>query len=101
MKLIVPSNFGAPLTYANSRGTGGAAYPQTLADTTIPSDTEVIVMLVEKCNSGNYGYVRPGLVAHQGFDGADKVFSFEFGMALDGKLGVSKRICEEPVGLLT
>jgi hypothetical protein len=57
--------FGASLSYADRHGTGGAATPQILADTMIPSDAEVIVMLSQECSDGSCGYIRPGAVAHR------------------------------------
>lgn len=79
--------FGASLSYANCDGTGGAASPQILADKVIPSDSEVIVMLDRECSGGSCGYVRPGAVAHHGFDGAEKIFLIEFSMPMDGENG--------------
>ncbi|TAQ87470.1 hypothetical protein B7494_g4209 [Chlorociboria aeruginascens] len=84
---VVDLNFGASLAYANCDGTGGSSTPQILADTTIPSDAEVIVMLSQQCRENDCGYVRPGAVAYHGFDGADKLFLMEFSMPLDGERG--------------
>lgn len=62
---LLNSKFGASLFYANRKGTGGATGPQILADTTLPSDAEVIVMLGEDCSDGGCGYTRPGSIAHR------------------------------------
>ncbi|CAD6442185.1 96f09121-de62-402b-b8d4-8d082bf913ba [Sclerotinia trifoliorum] len=78
--------YGASLSFVDSNGTGGASSPQILADTTLPSDSEIIVMLDEECNN-DCGYVRPGSVAYHGFNGANKVFLLEFSMPIDGTTG--------------
>ncbi|QSZ37493.1 hypothetical protein DSL72_008591 [Monilinia vaccinii-corymbosi] len=78
--------YGASLSFTNDHGTGGASSPQVLADITLPSDSEVVVMLDEECKN-DCGYVRPGSVAYHGFNGADKVFLLEFGMPMDGTAG--------------
>lgn len=60
-------------------------------------------MLSQECKDGSCGFIRPGTVAHRkktlivgrnpslmqidGFDGADKVFLFEFSMPMDGTSG--------------
>lgn len=62
---VFDNEFGASLVYANQQGTGGAATPQILADTTIPSDSEVIIMLGADCSDGSCGFTRPGTVAHR------------------------------------
>ncbi|PMD38099.1 hypothetical protein L207DRAFT_61110 [Hyaloscypha variabilis F] len=80
---VFTDTFGASLAYANSAGTAGASSPQKLADTTIPSGSEIAVMLGEACNGDDCGYFQPGSVAYHGFDGADKVFLFEFMMPMD------------------
>ncbi|KAF7902776.1 hypothetical protein EAF00_002679 [Botryotinia globosa] len=78
--------YGASLSFVNSSGTGGASSPQVLADATLPSDEEIVVMLDEECNN-DCGYVRPGSVAYHGFNGANKVFLLEFSMPIDGRTG--------------
>ncbi|KAK0731131.1 putative TOS1-like glycosyl hydrolase-domain-containing protein [Lasiosphaeris hirsuta] len=75
--------FGNTLSYINSQAMGGAAEPQILADTTISSSHEVIVMTDKKCDSETCGYVQDGAVAYQGFAGADKTFVLEFSMPHD------------------
>ncbi|KAA8574864.1 hypothetical protein MFRU_002g04550 [Monilinia fructicola] len=79
--------YGASLSFVNGSGTSGASSPQILADTTLPSDAEVVVMLDQECSNNDCGYVRPGSVAYHGFNGADKVFLLEFGMPMDGTAG--------------
>lgn len=78
--------FGNSLSYASSDGTTGASSSEVLADTTLPSNTEVIIMTDAECD-GDCGYVRPGTVAYHGFDGSQKAFFFEFEMPLDGLTG--------------
>ncbi|KAI9648242.1 target of Sbf [Ciborinia camelliae] len=78
--------FGASLSFVNGSGSGGASSPQILADTILPSASEIVVMLDEECKN-DCGYVRPGSVAYHGFSGADKVFLLEFGMPADGTTG--------------
>ncbi|PQE20144.1 hypothetical protein CJF30_00001454 [Rutstroemia sp. NJR-2017a BBW] len=73
--------YGNSLSYVDSTGIGGADSPQVLADATLPSDVEVMIMLAEECESGSCGY------GSDGFDGADKIFLFEFGMPHDGSAG--------------
>ncbi|KAK3341073.1 putative TOS1-like glycosyl hydrolase-domain-containing protein [Lasiosphaeria hispida] len=75
--------FGNTLSYINSQAMEGAAKPEVLADTTIPSSHEVIVMTDKKCDSESCGYVQDGAVAYQGFAGADKTFLLEFTMPHD------------------
>lgn len=75
------------LSYVNSAGTGGAASSSILADITVPSNNEFIIMTDTPCANGDCGYFRPGSTAYHGFDGADKVFLFEFTMPLDGNTG--------------
>lgn len=100
---IFDENYGPSLSFINGNGTGGASSPQILADTTLPSDKEIVVMLGEECNN-DCGYVRPGSVSYRelpyqieifsitnilvdGFNGADKVFLLEFNMPSDGSTG--------------
>ncbi|KAH8787427.1 putative TOS1-like glycosyl hydrolase-domain-containing protein [Hyaloscypha sp. PMI_1271] len=75
--------FGASLAYVNSAGTAGASSPQKLADTIIPSGSEITVMLGQPCSANDCGYVQPGSVAYHGFGGADKVFLIEYMMPMD------------------
>jgi hypothetical protein len=77
------------LSYLNSAGTGGAASASVLADVVVPSNNEFTIMTDTVCANGDCGYVRPGSVAYHGFDGADKVFLFEFQMPLDGNTGTN------------
>ncbi|EPQ63263.1 Bgt-4399 [Blumeria graminis f. sp. tritici] len=65
----------------------GALSPQILANVTIPSDSEVIVMSGKTCQEGDCGYVRPGSVAYHGFGGPNKIFLMEFMMPRDDKRG--------------
>lgn len=63
--MMTSSIFGASISYVNSDGSDGAPSPQILADMTIPSDTEVIIMSGQKCQ-GDCGFVRPRSVAYRG-----------------------------------
>lgn len=80
--------FGNSLSYASTDGASGASSPQTLADTTLASSTEVVIMTDSECN-GDCGYVRDGTVAYHGFDGPSKAFFFEFEMPDDGQTSAS------------
>ena len=77
--------FGASLSYASCDGTCGAASPQILENTTLPSSAEVIIMTDRQCTADSCGYVRPGTVAYEGFDGDQKAFFFEFSMPDSGE----------------
>lgn len=79
--------FGSSLSYASSDGCTGSSSPQVLADTTLPSNAEVVIMTDSQCgdNDGECGYYRPGTVAYHGFIGTDKAFFFEFSMPDDGE----------------
>jgi hypothetical protein len=78
--------WGNSLSYLNRQGNGGAASAQTLRAGVLPSNKEFAIFSDRKCN-GDCGFYRPGSVAYHGFDGADKVFLFEFSMPLDGNRG--------------
>ena len=81
--------FGNSLSYASTDGCSGASSSQILADTTIPSNEEVVIMTDTKCTDSSCGFVRDGTVAYHGFDGASKAFFFEFEMPDDGKTASS------------
>lgn len=75
------TSFGMSLSYLSADGSTGAASPQTLEDTTIPSGTEFSIFSSTPCSSGSgCGYYRPGSVANHGFGGSQKLFMFEFEM---------------------
>ncbi|SMQ51106.1 unnamed protein product [Zymoseptoria tritici ST99CH_3D7] len=82
--------YGNSLSYASKDGTAGAPSPQILADTTLASSTEIVIMTDQPCTDGSCGYTRPDTVAHHGFDGPSKAFFFEFGMPDDGQGGASE-----------
>jgi hypothetical protein len=65
--LTINSSFGMSLSYVNSTGTGGASSPQKLADTIIPSTSEIAIMLGETCGANDCGYFQPGSVAYREF----------------------------------
>jgi hypothetical protein len=75
--------FGNSLSYASSKGDGGASSPQVLADVQLKSNNEIIIMTDKECD-GDCGFYRDGNVAYHGFAGAQKAFFFEFEMPLDG-----------------
>jgi hypothetical protein len=79
------STFGNTLSYLSTSGLTGAASPQTLTNTTIPSGKEFAIFSDQKCGDDGVdcGYVQPGSVGYAGFAGADKVFLFEFQMPHD------------------
>ena len=78
-------SFGASLSYASCDGTTGSDSPQTLECTTLPSSAEVVIMTDRQCQDDSCGYYRPGTVAYEGFDGAEKAFFFEFDMPDSGE----------------
>ncbi|KAI5968056.1 TOS1 [Candida pseudojiufengensis] len=79
---IWSSVFGNSLSYANSDNSGGSSSPIALADVTIGSNNEFVIMSGSKCDS-SCGYYREGSVAHHGFGGKFKIFIFEFEMPSD------------------
>jgi Putative TOS1-like glycosyl hydrolase (DUF2401) len=102
--LIPNSVYGSSISYLSADGLAGASSAQILKDTTIPSNKEFVIMTSKICSNGDCGYNRPGNVAYRrppispsipprltipadGFDGADKMFLFEFIMPLDGNTG--------------
>jgi hypothetical protein len=64
-KLILLSTWGNSLSYASPDGTIGSASPQTLADTLISDDVEIVIMTNKPCSNGDCGTVRPGTVAYR------------------------------------
>jgi len=84
---VFDTTFGNSLSYASADGKNGASSPQTLADVTLASDDEIIIMSDQKCgaNDADCGYYRDGSVAYHGFGGHNKAFFFEFGMPDDGQ----------------
>jgi hypothetical protein len=57
------SIFGNSLSYVNADGTGGAAEPAILKDTTLLSSHEVTLVTDEPCD-GSCGYIPDGAVAY-------------------------------------
>lgn len=82
-------SFGNSLSYASADGKSGSASPQTLEDCQLGSGTEVVIMTDKPCSTGNCGFVRPGAVAYEGFDGPSKAFFMEFQMPLTGEQAAS------------
>jgi len=84
---VFDTSFGNSLSYASADGHTGASSPQVLADTTLASSDEIVIMSDQKCsgNNGDCGYYRDGTVAYHGFGGSNKAFFFEFGMPSDGQ----------------
>lgn len=81
--------FGNSLSYMNSKATGGSATPQVLADMTIPSNTEFSFWTDQKCDAEHCGFFRPDIPAFRGFEGANKIFLFEFSMPADSAGGAN------------
>jgi Putative TOS1-like glycosyl hydrolase (DUF2401) len=57
--------WGNSLSYASPDGTTGSASPQTLADTMIGDNVEIVIVTDKPCSSGDCGTVRPGTVAYR------------------------------------
>lgn len=72
--------FGNSLSYCAANGVSAASSPQTLGKVTVPSNKEFIIFSNEQCTSETCGYWREGIPAYRGFEGAQKVFVFEFTM---------------------
>ncbi|KAI9894532.1 MAG: target of Sbf [Vezdaea aestivalis] len=70
---------GNSLSYASADGLSGAASPQVLKNTLIPSNKEFAIFSDVKCDA-DCGFVRPGTVAYKGFGGPSKAFVFQFQM---------------------
>lgn len=84
---VFDNNYGMSLAYLNADGNGGSGSPTVLKDTFIASNNEFAIFTDRECQNGDCGYTRPGTVAYHGFDGADKIFMFEFDMPHDGNNG--------------
>jgi len=74
------TSFGNSLSYASSDGCSGAASPQVLSSTALPSSAEIVIMSDNECSGDDCGATMPGTVAYHGFGGAQKAFFFEFEM---------------------
>lgn len=61
------SNLGNSLSYVDSMGTTGSSTLQQLANVTLASNKEVVLMSGRSCDDGQCGYVRPGSVAYRKF----------------------------------
>ncbi|KAF8242407.1 hypothetical protein K440DRAFT_607555 [Wilcoxina mikolae CBS 423.85] len=83
--------WGNSLSYASATCDSGSSEPQVLADITLKSNTEFLIMSDEKCD-GDCGYYRDGIPAYRGFDGKDKVFLFEFNMPEDNTGGFNSNM---------
>jgi hypothetical protein len=64
-KLTRLRTWGNSLSYASPDGTTGSASPQTLGDTMIGDNVEIVIMTDKPCSSGDCGTVRPGTVAYR------------------------------------
>ncbi|GAM82424.1 hypothetical protein ANO11243_004030 [Dothideomycetidae sp. 11243] len=81
---IWSTTFGNSLGYASSSGLLPAMSSTVLADTTLPSTSEISLWTSSECTSANpCPYSRPKSVAYHGFGGASKIFLFEFQMPHD------------------
>ncbi|KAH8682396.1 putative TOS1-like glycosyl hydrolase-domain-containing protein [Xylariales sp. PMI_506] len=84
------ATWGNSLSYLSSDGTTGASSPQVLENVLVEDNTEYSIWTATECNStADCGYYRDGSVAYHGFDGADKIFLFDFTMPLTGKTGTN------------
>lgn len=81
------SNYGSSLSYLNADGNGGTSSPTVLSNKLIGSNEEFAIYTDKECSGDECGYVRPGAVAYHGFDGADKIFMFDFSMPHDDSTG--------------
>jgi hypothetical protein len=81
---VFDTNYGSSLSYISADASAGASSSTCLANTLIPSNKEFVMMTADQCSGNDCGFVRPGSVAYHGWDGADKVFLFEFSMPSDG-----------------
>ncbi|KAK1823215.1 target of Sbf [Friedmanniomyces endolithicus] len=82
--------YGNSLSFASTDGKSGASSAQTLADTTLPSIAEVVIMSDSPCSGNDCGFYRDGTVAYHGFDGPSKAFFFEFQMPTTGETAASE-----------
>ncbi|KIM97930.1 hypothetical protein OIDMADRAFT_57434 [Oidiodendron maius Zn] len=62
---VFDNHFGSPLSHVSSDGTQGAVYPQILADTLIPSGSEVIVISGKECKRLDCRFIRPNSVSYR------------------------------------
>ncbi|CAN6665748.1 probable circularly permuted 1,3-beta-glucanase Tos1p [Trichomonascus vanleenenianus] len=88
---VFDMTFGNSISYAGSDGVSCASSAQVLSDTTLSSNEEFMIFSDSDCgaNNGACGYYRPGIPAYHGFDGATKMFLFEFSMPHDTSNSVS------------
>ena len=84
---VFDTTWGMSLSHASADNSAGSASPVTLADTLIPDNSEFVIMTDKACSDVSCGTVRDGTVAYHGFDGASKLFLFEFSMPLSGNTG--------------
>lgn len=78
------SAFGNSLSYANSDNSGGSSSAVALEEVTIATNTEFVLMSGLECGADSEtegcGYYRAGAPAYHGWNGAEKIFVFEFEM---------------------
>lgn len=85
------SAFGNSLSYANADNSGGSSSPVALSEVTIATNTEFVVMSGLECGDDSEtescGYYRAGAPAYHGWNGAEKIFVFEFEMPSSSATG--------------
>lgn len=78
------SAFGNSLSYANSDASSGASEATPLDEVTVGDDVEYLIMSGTECGSdsesGDCGYYREDIPAYHGWNGAEKIFVFEYEM---------------------
>ncbi|KAJ2905699.1 hypothetical protein MKZ38_004566 [Zalerion maritima] len=91
------STFGNSLAYLSSDGTTGSSSSQVLDNVEITSNYEYSIWTDTECSDNeDCGYHQDGTVSYHGFDGADKVFIFEFTMPLDTSCDSTSDNCNMP-----
>ncbi|KAI9680118.1 MAG: target of Sbf [Caeruleum heppii] len=87
LSILSRPDYSENLQFVSADGLSTSASPQTLQDTTIPSNKELLFFTDKECQNGDCGFVRPGSEAFHGFGGSKKAFFMEFQMPDDGKAG--------------
>ncbi|KAJ4164424.1 hypothetical protein LMH87_006100 [Akanthomyces muscarius] len=78
--------WGNSLSFLNAAGSGGASSAQVLSNVDIPSNKEFSIFSGQPCDE-SCGFSRAQDVAYKGFEGASKIFLFNFKMPMDGNRG--------------
>ncbi|OAR00191.1 hypothetical protein LLEC1_07672, partial [Akanthomyces lecanii] len=83
---VFDTTWGNSLSFLNAAGNGGAGSSQVLSNVDIPSNKEFSIFSGERCDE-SCGFSRAQDVAYKGFEGASKIFLFNFKMPMDGQRG--------------